>query len=267
MIMGMVPEGLADAFGSETWFYIWAGLLLIVIISQVLNYPRQMAQKKRDEVEAALPDFLSGLAENVRAGMSVEAAIDALAKQRDDRMGYLLKRMVKTMHEDSFSNAMEQFSEESDSKMISRVISILNVALVSAGSFSDVLERLGEEFFEAYLIKQERIAKTSSQANFILMGGSIICPAIMGTIVATIGSGGVGTFTLDMNQPTRVFGMDIGMMDLLLGSMKIFMLFLGAAAVIMNAIIMQTLRLAPLRIPLFQFLSLTVLIGTLQIQI
>ncbi len=264
--MGLVPEGVAEAFGNEAWFFIWVGLLVIVIITQILNYPRQQAQNRRDEVEGALPDFLNGLAENVRAGMSVEAAIDGLAKQRDDRMGHLLKRMVATMHSDSFAKAMEQLSTEADSKMVSRVISILNIALVSAGSFSDVLERLGAEFFEVYLLKQECIAKTSSQANFILMGGSIICPAIMGIIVATIGSGSVGSHSLDMNKPSVVFGMNIGMMDLLLGSMKIFMLFLGAAAVLMNAIIMQTLRVAPLRIPLFQFIALTVLIGTLQFQ-
>lgn len=254
-----IPDNVIDIFqkpaesGGETWFYVWAALLVIVVVSTLLNMPRQRAAKRRQEVEDALPDMLNGLAENVRAGMSVESALDSLANNRDDRMGMLLKRMVATMHEDSFGAAMEQFSTEADSKMISRVMSILNIALVSAGSFSDVLERLGNEFFEVYMLKKERIAKTSSQANFILMGGVFLCPAILGIIVATLGGGQVGDIEMKI---------DLGG---LVTSMKIFMLVLGSAAVLMNAIITQSLKTAPLRIPMFMFIALTVLIACLQV--
>lgn len=263
MRISTIPDGIADTFGGEIWFYIWAALLVATVVTFLLNLGPTRAAAKRKEVEDALPDFLNGLAENVRAGMSVEAAIDGLAKQRDDRMGYLLKRMVATMHSDSFAAAMEQFAREADSKMVSRVISILNVALVSAGSFSDVLERLGEEFWDVYLLKQERDAKTSSQANFILFGGAALCPAILGLIIATIGGGDLVDQYFDEKQAASYHEYT----DLLVASLKLFTLALGAASVLMNGVIKQTLKVAFLKIPLFQLLAYTIVVVMLQVSL
>ena len=249
-----LPPEIVDAFGDEVWFFIWVALLVLTTITVLLNLGPSRAARKRQEVEDALPDMLNGLAENVRAGMSVESAIDSLAKNRDDRMGGLLKRMVATMHEDSFAAAMEQFSTEADSKMVSRVVSILNIALVSAGSFSDVLERLGDEFWNVYLLKQERLTKTSSQANFILFGGALLCPIILGVIIGTLGD---ETILVKAGMKQEAIDEFMKFITLLINSLKLFSLALAAASVLMNAVITQSLKTAFLKIPMYQFLTYT----------
>ena len=137
--------------------------------------------------------------------------------------------------------------------MISRVVSILNVALISAGSFSETLELLSEEFWEIYLLRKERIAKTKGTADFILWSGAVICPALLGFIVAVFGSGTVGSFQLKI---------DLGTLN---QSLLLYVMVLGAAGVWMQAVILQTTRTALLRTPIFMLLASTTLLLALKL--
>ncbi len=234
---------------------IWTGLLIWTIIGQVIYIPLNRNLTRRQELEDAWPDVLSGLAESLRAGMSVEMALDAVANQRNDRMGKMLRGVVAEMHNSSFTDAMREFADDSGSPMIKRVVGILNVALVSSGSFSETLEHLSEEFWEIYIMRKERFAKTSGSANFILWGGSLVCPLLLGLIVSVFGSGKAGSFELDID------------LTLLNQALVGYMLVLGTAGVFMQSIIVQRLRTAILRMPLFMFIAITTLLLSLKISI
>ena len=97
------------------------------------------------------------LAEELRAGMGVESALDAIANSRSDRMGIMLKDAVSEMRDAGFGDAMKSFATKTESPMISRIVSILNVALGSSGSFATTLENISEEFWEIYMLRKERI--------------------------------------------------------------------------------------------------------------
>ena len=137
-------DGISTAVGA----LIWIVLAALAIGSTVLYLPVKRRFAERTELENAWPEVLGELAENLRAGMGVESALDAVASSRSDRIGEMLQQTVTEMHDTSFTEAMQKFAERSRSPMIARVVSILNVALVSAGSFSETLELLSEEFWE-----------------------------------------------------------------------------------------------------------------------
>ena len=242
-------DGISTAFGA----LVWTALGAWAIVSIIIYLPLKRLRAQRTELENVWPEVLGELAENLRAGMGVESALDAVATARSDRMGELLRQAVAEMHDASFTEAMREFAKRSRSPMISRVVSILNVALVSAGSFSDTLELLSEEFWEIYLLRKERVAKTKGTADFILWSGAAVCPALLGFIVGVFGSGTVGSFQLDVG---------LGTLNL---SLLLYVMVLGAAGVWMQSVILQTTRTALLRTPIYMLLANTTLLVALKL--
>jgi len=250
---------LDDLFSSDGMgtihSLIWIGLGIWAIIGLVISLPVKRKDEKIKELEMVWPDVLADLAEELRAGMGVESALDAISSSRNDRMGTMLKDTVNRMRDDGFGLAMTDFAKKTGSPMISRIVSILNIALSSSGSFATTLENISEEYWEIYMLRKERITKTQGTANFILWGGSIICPILLGLIVAVFGSGKAGSFSLDI---------DLSMLN---QSMFFYMMVLGAGGVWMQSVILQTTKTAMWRMPVYMFLATTTLILALKISI
>jgi hypothetical protein len=243
-------DGMSDIHGL-----IWMGLGIWAVIGMFFYLPAKKKQDKINELETVWPDVLADLAEELRAGMGVESALDAIATGRNDRMGLMLRDTVSRMKDDGFGVAMKDFAEKTESTMISRIVSILNIALNSSGSFATTLDNISEEFWEIYMLRKERIAKTEGTANFILWGGSVVCPILLGLIVAVFGSGKAGSFTLEID------------LSLLNQSMFFYMMVLGAGGVWMQSVIIQTTNTAIWRMPIYMFLATTMLLLALKISI
>ena len=125
-----------------------------LIIGGMIYIPQKRNFDKITELENAWPDVLADLAEELRAGMGVESALDAIANGRNDKMGLMLRDAVSDMRDNGFGNAMKTFAKKSESPMISRIVSILNVALASSGSIATTLEKISDEFWEIYMLKK-----------------------------------------------------------------------------------------------------------------
>ena len=234
---------------------IWIGLGIWAIVGLVFYLPAKKKQDKINELETVWPDVLADLAEELRSGMGVESALDTIATGRSDRMGLMLRDTVSRMRDEGFGMAMKDFATRTESAMISRIVSILNIALSSSGSFATTLESISDEFWEIYMLRKERLLKTQGIANFILLGGSVICPVLLGLIVAVFGSGKAGSFTLDI---------ELGMLN---QSMFFYMMVLGAGGVWMQSVILQTTKTAIWKMPIYMFLATTTLLLALKISI
>ena len=162
---------------------IWIGLGIWAIVGLVFYLPAKKKQDKINELETVWPDVLADLAEELRSGMGVESALDTIATGRSDRMGLMLRDTVSRMRDEGFGMAMKDFATRTESAMISRIVSILNIALSSSGSFATTLESISDEFWEIYMLRKERLLKTQGIANFILLGGSVICPILLLSLI------------------------------------------------------------------------------------
>ena len=249
-------DNLFDGDGMSSMHgIIWIGLGIWALIGLLFYLPAKRSQDKINELEKVWPDVLADLAEELRAGMGVESALDAIASGRHDRMGLMLQDAVKQMRDDGFGMSMKEFAKKTESAMISRIVSILNIALGSSGSFATTLENISEEFWEIYMLRKERVMKTQGTANFILWGGSIICPILLGLIVAVFGSGKAGSFELNVD------------LSLLNQSLFFYMMVLGAGGVWMQSVILQTTKTAIWRMPMYMFIATTTLLLALKISI
>ena len=254
-MFGIIEDNFSAEGIEDIHFIVWIGFGILAIVGYLIYIPKKRKLERIKELEDTWPDVLADLSEELRAGMGVESALDSIANRRNDRMGLMLRDAVSDMRDNGFGIAMKNFAAKSESAMISRIVSILNVALASSGSIATTLENISEEFWEIYMLRKERIAKTEGTANFILWGGSVVCPILLGLIVAVFGSGKAGSFTLEID------------LSLLNQSMFFYMMVLGAGGVWMQSVIIQTTNTAIWRMPIYMFLATTMLLLALKISI
>ena len=244
-------EGIEDIH-----FIVWIGIGILAIVGYLIYIPKKRKQERIKELEDTWPDVLADLSEELRAGMGVESALDSIANRKNDRMGLMLRDAVNDMRDNGFGIAMKNFAAKSESTMISRIVSILNVALASSGSIATTLEKISDEFWEIYMLRKERIAKTQGTANFILWGGSILCPLMLGAIVAIFGA--------DQEIGGEELPFDMSDLNYWL---FFYMIILGASSVWMQAVMLQKTETALWKTPIFIFLSITTLLLSLQINL
>ena len=61
---------------------IWLGFGVLAVIGGIIYIPQKRKLEKITELENAWPDVLADLAEELRVGMGVESALDAIANSR-----------------------------------------------------------------------------------------------------------------------------------------------------------------------------------------
>ena len=66
---------------------IWLVFGVLAVIGGIIYIPQKRKLEKITELENAWPDVLADLAEELRVGMGVESALDAIANSRKDQMG------------------------------------------------------------------------------------------------------------------------------------------------------------------------------------
>ena len=102
-------DTLEDSLGVEgiggTALLIWLAFGVLGLIGAMIYIPQKRKQERITELENAWPDVLADLAEELRAGMGVESALDAIANGRNDKMGLMLRDAVSDMRDNGFGNA------------------------------------------------------------------------------------------------------------------------------------------------------------------
>ena len=100
-------DGMGDIYGL-----IWIGLGIWAAVGLFFYIPAKRKLDRINELEMVWPDVLADLAEELRAGMGVESALDAISRSRSDRMGVMLKAAVERMRDDGFGMAMKDFAKK-----------------------------------------------------------------------------------------------------------------------------------------------------------
>lgn len=211
---------------------------VIGIASLIFYIPVAIRERHIKDVEDALPDVLMEIAENIRSGRSVESAFKEVADVRTDRIGRELKRASQEMLYTSFEAAMRAFSQRTGSRALIRVVSLVLIAVESGASLATVLEKIANELWEVYILKEDREAKSSTNASVILWGGAAFTPGIIGFILGVFNSNAQVTLNLDAYIPVFTY----------------FLMCLGLVSIIMRGVAMGTLKQDLMRAPFFFWL-------------
>jgi len=218
-------------------------LLPLVIISISIGASSYQRNKKLKKIENSLPEMLSELTESLKSGTAIETALKAISDTRKDALGDEMKLLLKDMKEYSFSESLTRFAKRTNSRNVSRVVSIINLSMTTNAELTDVLRKISEELWSGYMLDIEKETKTKSSASMILFGGILLTPLLMGGIFSIFGT----AFAQEQFQMIVYY-------------VGVFILALAVCVCIMYGIVIGRLKQSIILTPLSMFIAYTLYI-------
>jgi len=134
------------------------------------------AEERRNKVEEALPDFLTLVSANTKAGMPLDQAMWYSAKPEFGLLSTEVKSTIKhAFGGESLNKSLDELSKRFDSRMMSRTITLIKQAMATGGEVATVLETTSSE------IRGTRIMKKEIAASLILYEIFVLFAAVVGT--------------------------------------------------------------------------------------
>jgi flagellar protein FlaJ len=163
-------------------------LAVLVLISSFISvymatmgllstYLLMKADDRRRKLETALPDFLTLVASNIKAGMSLDQAMWYSAKPEFGVLSDEVKANIKSSFSgESLEDTLDKLSSRFDSKTFTRTILLLKQATATGGELTDVLERTSEDVRNTIIMKKEIAASLVLYEIFVLFAAIVGTP-------------------------------------------------------------------------------------------
>lgn len=149
-------------------------LSAITLLSSVLI---MRAEERRTKLESNLPDFLSLVASNIKAGMPLDQAMWYSAKPEFGLLSVEVKSLIKNSFSgESLENTLDSLGARFDSKVFKRTILLLKQATATGGELTNVLERTADDVRNTIIMKKEIAASLVLYEIFVLFAAIIGTP-------------------------------------------------------------------------------------------
>lgn len=231
--------------------YILIGLLPLGIISVSLYIPTYLQAKRIKKIEAALAEVLNDLAEFLKGGYSLESALKEVAEKRKDPLGKELQILMKDLGDHTLKEALIRFGKRSNSRVIMRVISIINIALETNANLADVVKRVSEDLWTGYILERERESKVGTYSFLTVLTAALLIPGIIGFIL--------GAFGPAAPEDKK------DLLNAMITDFKIFVIALGVCGAAMSGCVTGKLKNAMMLAPFYALISYGVFIAAIQL--
>jgi archaeal flagellar protein FlaJ len=181
MIVGLVMTVIVIIIFRNT--YMTYFLLVIALIISVIPFVASLVseQNRQHEKEAMFLAFSRDLVESVKSGTPISKAIINL---RNRNYGALSSHIYKLANQISLgitlNEALRTFAKETDSKVISRAVSLISEAERAGGKIETILESVSLSVNQIDKLKKER---KSAISNLVVQGYIIFIVFIVIMIV------------------------------------------------------------------------------------
>ena len=161
-------------------------IMFLVVADLMIGYPYLRASQRIDEIEEALPDALKQIADTLRAGGTYEYALREIATAEYGPLRKEMNNVLRKLEEgENFENALKTLSQNVDSRLVQRTVTIIIDSVKSGAGLADILDEISEDVKATHQIASERKTRTMLQVIFMFTAGSLVAPAIFG-FVSTI---------------------------------------------------------------------------------
>jgi flagellar protein FlaJ len=169
---------------------------VVAFFALVLFVPRYLSQRRAEELERVLPDALRQMASTLRAGVSVDAALEDISKSN---YGELSKEFTRVVNEVSRGRTLESallaLARRSNAPLYERAFNLIVEGIERGAALASVLDSVANDAKEVHVIRRERVTATTQQVMFLFAVALFACPFIIGLTVGvgtTTGGGGGG---------------------------------------------------------------------------
>ena len=162
------------------------GLFFLVLIDLMIGWPYLKAIQRIDKIEETLPDALRQMADTLRAGGTYEYALREIAISDYGPLQKEMNEVLRKLEEgENFQNALLSLSQNVDSRLVQRTVTIIIDSVYAGAGLANVLEEISEDVRAMHRLDKERKARTIMQVIFMFTAGGFVAPMIFG-FVSTI---------------------------------------------------------------------------------
>jgi len=149
----------------------------LTTMTVITSYLLMKADNRRDKLETALPDFLTLVASNIKAGMTLDQAMWYSAKPEFGLLSTEVKAVIKSSFSgDSLESTLDRLGGRFDSKVFKRTILLLKQATATGGELTNVLERTSDDVRNTIIMKKEIAASLVLYEIFVLFASVVGTP-------------------------------------------------------------------------------------------
>jgi pilus assembly protein TadC len=172
-------------------------VLLLLVVSLVIVYVSSMAvlsayllmktDDRRNKLETSLPDFLTLVSSNIKAGMTLDQAMWYSAKPEFGLLSAEVKANIKSSFSgESLEDTLDHLAMRFDSKVFKRTILLLKQATATGGELTDVLERTTDDVRNTIIMKKEIAASLVLYEIFVLFAAVVGTPFLFAVALKLI---------------------------------------------------------------------------------
>ncbi|MEA3189433.1 MAG: archaeal flagellar protein FlaJ [Thermoplasmata archaeon] len=170
VLLGMVLTGSIDSVGPLPADLDTAKdliMLAVLLTAAPIGLFLQRQNRRVDDIESRLPDFLNDLAESRRAGLTLAASLQSTALADYGGLTPEIRKMANQVSWGlAFNDALEQFAARVKTNLVARSTSLVIEASRTGGSVAEILKAAAKDAYEIRALTQERRV---SMLNYLLV--------------------------------------------------------------------------------------------------
>ncbi len=149
----------------------------------VLSVLMVLSETRRNAVESVLPEFLTLIAANVRAGMTIDQAIWYAAKPEFGLLSIEVKNVIKgAFSGESLNASLDRLNERFDSVVLARTIALVKQASLTGGEIAKILEMTASDARETAMLRKDIAASLIIYEIFVIFAASLGSPFMFAVV-------------------------------------------------------------------------------------
>jgi pilus assembly protein TadC len=164
------------------FYFVMLAFVYLSTITLLSTYLIMKSETRRNVLESSLPDFLTLVASDIKAGMTLDQAMWYSAKPEFGLLSTEVKSIIKSSFSgESLEDSLDKLAMRFDSKVFTRTVSLLKQATATGGELTEVLERTAEDVRNTSIMKKEISASLILYEIFVLFAAIVGTPFLFAT--------------------------------------------------------------------------------------
>ena len=159
--------------------------LLLTILVPILfsSYVYYKNEKRLEQIELDLPDYLRQLSALIKVGYGIESAFNELSKTMHNSLNDEIKRaLLETSFGKPFNESLMDIAYRNNSENLKHTFQIIIYSKESGGNISDILDSISNDLNDIIMLRKERKASVMMSVMFLLISSIIATPFALGMI-------------------------------------------------------------------------------------
>ncbi len=162
-----------------TFWTIVGGIAAATMIGAVYMWIDVHIFRRTRSMESVLPDFLTVVSENLRAGMTVDRALWKAVKPEFGILATEIRiASKKVMTGQDVDVVLRELTEKYDSPTMKRAFGLIIEAIKSGGELADTVDRIVDNIRQNNILKEKMMANAVQFTIFITFIVTVVAPGL-----------------------------------------------------------------------------------------